>query len=103
MLFSLLASHLDGSKVFGVSWYVHFPISLLPQTDGQILRGSCNYGPPADVYSFAIILWEIGTGLVPYSELETWDIQDSVTSGMELAMDGPLLGTRPRQGQAIII
>jgi hypothetical protein len=45
------------------------------------------YGPPTDIFSFAIMTWELLTEEMPYEELkEAWDIPAFVTSGQRLTI-----------------
>jgi serine/threonine protein kinase len=34
----------------------------------EVFRGDQNYGPPVDVYSFGIVLWELATRLTPWAD-----------------------------------
>eukprot|EP00047_Mylnosiga_fluctuans_P017625 m.63196 g.63196 ORF g.63196 m.63196 type:complete len:1176 (+) comp7179_c0_seq3:179-3706(+) len=48
----------------------------------EILRGH-EYGLPADVYSFAVILWEVWTRRLPFENLKsTWQVRDAVEAGV---------------------
>lgn len=58
------------------------PVWLAP----EVMMGK-DYGPPADVYSYAIVLWEIVSGQEPFAEFNY-----QLSSMLE---DQILLGLRP--------
>ena len=53
----------------------------------EIMEGSAKYGQPADVYSFAIVLWEILSRSLPWEDITTTgirfrtELRETVASG----------------------
>ncbi|EDQ87620.1 uncharacterized protein MONBRDRAFT_27170 [Monosiga brevicollis MX1] len=56
-------------------------VGTLLWTSPETLSGG-HYSLPADVYSFAIVMWEIATRKLPWSELtRSWDVAAAVEEG----------------------
>jgi len=50
----------------------------------EVLNTSKNYSSKADVYSFAIVMWELLTGDEPFKDLKIWAIPQHVLEGKRL-------------------
>jgi serine/threonine protein kinase len=45
----------------------------------MLIGNSADVGKPADIYSFSIVLWELGTGMEPYEGDKFRSIQELIT------------------------
>src|SRR5438128_180984 len=72
----------------------------------QILKGSKNYTTKVDVYSFAIILWEMVSKDMPFKDVKfNYEITDLVVQGMLVLLLGYVayscfVGKRPEIQQS---
>jgi serine/threonine protein kinase len=63
-------------------------VGTLLWTAPEVLSG-LPYGQSADVYSFAIVMWEISTRRLPYEQIKnSWDVARFVTEGNRPPIDG---------------
>ncbi|GAM24346.1 hypothetical protein SAMD00019534_075210 [Acytostelium subglobosum LB1] len=64
------------SKSAAMTKSIGSPIWMAP----ELLMGSDNYTEKVDVYAYGIILWEIGTGELPYSGLDSVQLAVAVST-----------------------
>jgi serine/threonine protein kinase len=60
----------------------------------EMMGGSTDYGAPVDVHSFAIVMYEVATRLLPWADVARhWDVRAKVVAG-ERPDAAPCLGCR---------
>lgn len=58
-------------------------VGTMPWSAPEILSGGTSYSNSIDIYSFGIVLWEIGSRLTPYENIDNqFELRERVIAGM---------------------